>query len=432
MTKVNLPAVLDDTAKVLETLTTALGVPRSVLASDDEIESAWAVLPRVLTKIPPELRDEQVARACVAVGVGLFDSAINYTWNQSVVHLRSKVKKFGLSVVAQIIGKNFDDAELLDLKDADLLSLCLKLNLVTEQGYFYLDQCRDIRNNFSAAHPSVGPLDDHELISFVNRCAKYALSTDISPTGVDVQKFITAVKSGKFKRAQAEKWIERLEGTHEAQRELLIGTLHGIFCDPASSEESRVNAIKLCKAFVDELPAKTKSELIDRHSDYLAQGDEVRHQASGQFFERLGLLSLLSDAERHSLITNAAKKLLAIHQGFDNFYNEPPFAERLNRLLKQAATPDTAKAVVVEVVTTCASGNPYGVSHAAVPYYHEMVKGFSPAEIGIMLSLPGTKTVFASRLKSYPSCEQRYRKLVGLLDPSSIPAKYKAAYKKWS
>jgi len=142
-------------------------------------------------------------------------------------------------------------------------------------------------------------------------------------------------------------------------------------------------------------------------------------------------LTLLSEPERHSLITNAAKKLLTVHQGFDNFYNEPPFAERLNKLLKQGATPDTAKQVVVEAVVTCASGNPYGVSHAAVAYYHGMIKGFSPAEIGFMLSLPTSKTIVANRIKTYSSCEKRYRKLVGLIDASSVPAKYKAIYKKW-
>jgi 16S rRNA G966 N2-methylase RsmD len=174
--------------------------------------------------------------------------------------------------------------------------------------------------------------------------------------------------------------------------------LHGIFCDPASSEESRVNAINICQEFVDKLPPKTKSELIDRHSGYLAQGDKARSQASSQFFEQLGLLSLLSDSEQHSLITNAAKKLFTVHQAFDNFYNDPPFAERLSRLLKQAATPDTAKEIIVEVVITCATGNRYGISNAAAPYYHDMVKGFSPAEIGIMLSLPETNTIVGNRV----------------------------------
>ena len=55
------------------------------------------------------------------------------------------------------------------------LTLYLQLNLITEDGYFFLDQCRDIRNNFSAAHPTIGDIDNYEFISYVNRCAKYAL-----------------------------------------------------------------------------------------------------------------------------------------------------------------------------------------------------------------------------------------------------------------
>jgi hypothetical protein len=95
---------------------------------------------------------------CVAVSAGLFDSAINYAWNAAVVELRSKVRRFGLTVIHHVTGSTFDEAALLDLKDAELLSLCLKLNLISEDGFFFLDQCRDTRNNFSAAHPSMGSL----------------------------------------------------------------------------------------------------------------------------------------------------------------------------------------------------------------------------------------------------------------------------------
>ncbi len=88
--------------------------------------------------------------------VYLNDSAINYAWNGSILQLRGKVKKFGLSVVQQIISKpDFDESKLLDLKDAELLTLCLKLNLVSEQGHTLLNQCREVRNNFSAAHPAL-------------------------------------------------------------------------------------------------------------------------------------------------------------------------------------------------------------------------------------------------------------------------------------
>jgi hypothetical protein len=183
MSNLSLPSVTSQTLEVLDILTQTLSVPRSVLASREEIEYAWQNLPRVLEKIPPSLRNEGIARLCVAVASGLFDSAINYAWNAAVVELRQKVRRFGLNVVEQIIRKDFDDDKLLDLKNVELIQLCLQLNLITEEGFFFLDQCREIRNNFSAAHPAAGNLDDSEFVAFVNRCAKYALGSEVSPFG---------------------------------------------------------------------------------------------------------------------------------------------------------------------------------------------------------------------------------------------------------
>ena len=86
---------------------------------------------------------------CVAVATGLFDSAVNYIWNSAVTELREKVKRFGIAVIPKIIDRDFDETKLFDLKDAELLDLCLKLNLISEEGYFMLNQCRDIRNGLA-------------------------------------------------------------------------------------------------------------------------------------------------------------------------------------------------------------------------------------------------------------------------------------------
>lgn len=337
---------------------------------------------------------------CVAVASGLFDSAINYVWNCSIIELREKVKRFGLNVVEQITGKTaFDEQALLDLKDAELLNFCLKLNLITEDGYFFLDQCRDIRNNFSAAHPVVGKIDDHEFIGFANRCAKYALGNEHNLIGVNLAAFMAAIKGGKFSREQKDQWVHRIRQTHEAQQYLIFGSLHGIYSDPASNEEGRVNALSVAAEFAPHFTPKARSDLINRHHDYIAKGDEKRHKASQQFFEKLGMLALLGEHEVHSLLSNACKRLMTVHQSFDNFYNEPSFAERLLQLSQQVAVPDTVKDELVETVLTCATGNPYGVSNAAVPYFHKMIKGFSPAEVEIMLSLPVKKGILNERLK---------------------------------
>jgi hypothetical protein len=131
-TQVALPAIADVTGQMLTALTDALGVDRGVLATDKQIEHAWINLPRLLARIPAEHRSETLVRMCVAVATGLFDSAINYAWNAAVLELREKVRRFGLGVVPQVIGQPFDEDALVDLNDADLLQLCLTLNLISE------------------------------------------------------------------------------------------------------------------------------------------------------------------------------------------------------------------------------------------------------------------------------------------------------------
>jgi hypothetical protein len=368
---------------------------------------------------------------CVAVAAGLFDSAINYAWNSAIVALRDKVRAFGLHIVPQVVQRSFDEAALVDLKDAELLDLCLSLNLIAEDAYFFLSQCRDVRNNFSAAHPAIGTIDDAEFIAFLSRVTRYALAATANPRGVDTQSLIAAIKDSRFTDDQSRVWSERLLGTHEAQRDIVVSMLHGIFCDPASSQEARLNALGLCEVLAEQFSPRAKSELLNRHQDYLAEGKADRQKASQVFFSRLKLLGLLGDVERHAVVSGACKRLMSAHQGWDNFHNEPPFAERLENFVEQIIVPGSAKTEFVLTVVTCAAGNPYGVSHAAYPHYERMVRRFSTQEVGIMLELPEGKSVLADRIRKSVSVANRYRALVNLIDPKSVAAVHQRAYEKW-
>lgn len=253
---VKLPDVSPLASLLLEQLTAALGVPRDVVATDDQIDQAWSQLPRLIKRIPPELRDERIVKMCVAVASGLFDAAINYVWNAAVVELRQKVCRFGIAVVPQVLDdKSFDEDSLLDLKDAELLELCLKLNLIGDDDFFFLDQCRATRNSFSVAHPAEGIVDEDEFLAFLSRCQKHALSSAHNPKGVDTKALLVAIKASRFKKEQRQEWERRIRETYDVQREMIFVMLHGLYCDPASSEEARLNALSICETFGEELPS---------------------------------------------------------------------------------------------------------------------------------------------------------------------------------
>lgn len=427
-----LPDVSPLAPPLLKQLTAALGVPRDVVASDEQIDHAWSQLPRIIKRIPPALRDERIVKMCIAVASGLFDAAINYVWNAAVVELRDKVRRFGIAVVPQVIDdKSFDEDTLLDLKDAELLDLCLKLNLIGDDDFFFLDQCRATRNSFSAAHPADGVVDEDEFLAFLSRCQKHALSSAHNPKGVDTKALLSALKASRFKNEQRREWERRIRDTYDVQRELIFVMLHGIYCDPSSSQEARLNALSISETFSEEFSPKTRSALVDRHQEYKAKGDDERQKASRQFFEELDQLSLLGDAEIHTIFTTASRKLLSVHNAWDNFHNEPPFAERLARLSRKNRVPETAQPAFVEAVVTAAMGNPYGISRAASPYYNEMVRSFSPKEIRLMLELTRGTSFVAGRIKTSKKCERHYRALVGLLDKKSIPLSATSLYNKW-
>lgn len=261
-------------------------MPRSVLADDDEILYAWNSLPRYLSSVPDMYRDKMLARMCIAVSSGLFDSAINYIWNIGIVSLKEKVKNFGLHIVPQVIGRDFDERKLDSLTDSDLIELCLKLNIIDEESFFYLDQCREIRNNFSAAHPVIGDVDASELVNFINRCIKHALIGGNNPKGVDSNAFIAALKGQRFSVDQSQEWMRRLLETHEAQRNSLVQLIHGMYCDETVSEEARLNSIELINGFVDRLSPAAKAGLIAGHSEYKAKGDEKKSKHPCSFLRK--------------------------------------------------------------------------------------------------------------------------------------------------
>lgn len=170
----------------------------------------------------------------------------------------------------------------------------------------------------------MGSVNDREFTTFLNRCVRYALADASSPKGVDIGAFISAVKGPRFNANQHDVWVQRLVDTHDAQRQMLVGMVHGIYCDPNTSEPSRLNALDIGSSLKEIFTASLRSDLVNKHSEYAAKGDEPRHAASLQFFEKLGLLTLLNESEQHAVFYRAIERLWNVHNGTNNFYNEPP------------------------------------------------------------------------------------------------------------
>ncbi|RND38039.1 hypothetical protein [Lacticaseibacillus paracasei] len=374
-------------AAVVDQLTSALGLPRTLLPENEEITHALQELPRHLNRIPPQLRDQFIAKAVVAASVGLFDGAIVYIWDAVIQQIRHKIEAFGTPMIKTVLNRE-KDATLSELTDSQTLELAYQLNLMDRQGFLFLSQCREIRNQASVAHPSDIGLDDVEFIVFVSRCAKYGLSDAEDQSGVSLQTVISLIENESAGDDAIAELGSQIAHTFELQRNFFVGLLYSKYVNPSNPTHQRENALKLVMKFSSEISDKSKSDILSRHTEILAKGDTEKKSAanSRQFFSKIGMLNDLGNAEQVAICTKAIENLQNAHLGFNNFYTEPPFAERLEEISIQISPlPAVVIGSFVQVVFQAYLGNPWGVSSQAMPFYSKMLKNLTPQGIEVLL-----------------------------------------------
>ena len=108
------------------------------------------------------------------------------------------------------------------------------------------------------------------------------------------------------------------------------------------------------------------------------------------------------------------QSLFNAHLGMNNFYNEPPHARNLTRLVpKTGDIPAQLRRSYVKTLIMCRIGNGYGISYAAVPMYDELIGRFLEPEIDVVASLIGDSEV-ASRLQ-FLDCGKRFSEICSVL-----------------
>lgn len=369
----------------------SLGIPRNFLPNIDQIDWGLNGIYHTLdNNLSKDEVDDLVVKMTIASSVGLFDGAIVYMWNKVIKTLRMEVESFGPSMVKTILGKNENIEDSLDsMPDNRLITLAYQLNIIGEDGKMFLQQCREVRNRASIAHPTNIKIDAEEMINFVNRCCKYGLANTSKGQGVELKEVLSTIRNENVTEESINVLAEKLKKSFQLQQEFFMKILYKKYIDPSENSFLRNNAINLAKKLKDILTPSLESDLVTFHNQILIKGDDSNHskEMSQRFFENLGIINLLADQEKISIYNKAITNLMNTHYGYNNFYNEPPFAERLYEISKQInPIPETVIVKYVDTVLECFLGNIYGVSSDAKDFYEKMLKSLTPKGIEVLFA----------------------------------------------
>ena len=358
-----------------------------------------------------------ISKYIAAVASGLFDAALNYLWDETVLELRKRVAQYDLSYFFDNAVRNPEKRsklsspeDLLKIDDSELILGAKEIDLISEVGYKHLDYIRYMRNWISAAHPNQGDITGLQLISWLETCIKEVISLPVSSVAVQIKKLLANIRTNFISDDEAKEIASFFLDLSQEQINNLVFGFYGIYTRSDSPSEARNNIHKLLPLIWDRVDDDTRSSLGLRYSRLVANNEQSEKNLARQFLDLVNGAQYITDDLRAIEIQNAMENLLTAHRGADNFYNEPAFARQLKRLVGDKEVPTKVRILYVLGIVEAFLTNGNGVAWNAEPIYLELIEKFNQKESLIaVISFRGVKV--SSRLQ-FSLCQRKYLELL--------------------
>ncbi|MDX8044762.1 hypothetical protein SH601_02080 [Gracilibacillus sp. S3-1-1] len=413
--------LVDSFSKGLQQYLETLNLPSNdVLVQPEERLNVLDNVPRVVGDLDQELKDRSlyISKFIAACSAGLFDAALNFLWNETVINLRTKVIRFDINYFLdstvtdtkrRATFKSEDDLKKLD--EWELIKGCKDTGIITEIGYKHLDYIRDMRNHASAAHPNHNDVDGWQLTSWLNTCIKEVLAKDPEGPVLEVKRLLNNLRTNQLTTDDLPPIKTNISMLPVELVDSTLRAVFGMYVDPSLDARIRNNLKLVAPSLWINCSEETKKDLGLKYAIYSANADLPRKANAHEFLQFVEGLMFLPKEHIAVDMDTALDSLLMVHNGMNNFHNEPPHARLIAAYVPNTGdVPLSLLSKYVKVLTMCAVGNAWGTSNAAYPYYEEMLNRFTEVQIREFAKLVNDSD-FKSKLQ-FNRCASAYKELI--------------------
>jgi len=385
-----------------------------------------------------ELLDERkrcssvyISKFIAAAASGLFDAALNYLWDETISELRLRVAQYDISYFYDNALTNTskerrdklkspEDLEKID--DNELIKGALEIGLISALGFRHLDNIRYMRNWASAAHPNQNEITGLQLVSWLETCIKEVISLPLSQVVVDIKKLLKNIKTNNISETEAREIGAFFLRLNQNQVNTLASGFFGIYFRLDTNPITRQNIHRLLPLLWDRVDESTRQEFGIKYAKLIADNAQEESKLARQFLELVLAVPYIPDILRVAELKTAIENLLSAHRSVNNFYNEPPFALQLQRLVGVGGSiPSLISKEYVLAIVEVFLTNGNGTAWNAEPVYHSLIDLFDANQAFIAV-LAFSNDNITSRLQ-FKLCEQKYRELLELMKIKiSMPA----------
>jgi hypothetical protein len=394
-----------------------LGLPtEGILVPVKERRKVITNLPEIVETLTAKCRREAmyISKFVAACAGGLFDAALNYLWDETVVNLRAKVVRFDLAyfyasaIESEEQRKSFkSEDDLVNLDEWQLIRGCRQTGILSEIGFKHLDYIRDMRNWASAAHPNHAQLTGLNLISWLETCIREVLIKEPEGPGVEARTLLHNLRNESLSEDDVPAIEAGLQRLPDAIVLSILRTVLGMFVDPKIENRVKENIRLVARAIWGVSSEDARNEAGLRYATYSANGDVTRKAAAKEFLQGVRGLGYLPPDSLAVELNEQLDNLWAAHFAFSNYSNEVPHAKSIVKFVpKSGSVPKAVLPKYVKTILLCRIGDATygdGVSRGAKPYYDKLISMMQEREILEVAKLISDSD-FSSKLQFGPCC----------------------------
>lgn len=368
-----------------------------------------------------------LSKFLAATASGLFDAALNYLWDETVLQLRKRVVQYDIKYFydnAVQEGKRGDfnnEDNLESLKDEDLLLGCKKIGLISDTGYQQLQLIKYMRNHASAAHPNQNQLTGLQLIGWLETCIREVITLPLTDFAVDIKRILQKVRTEPVSSEEAEEIGVFFDSLPQNEANNLGKGLFGIFVNTDAQTEK--NILFLIPNLWEHIDEETREGLGIKYGYFAAHKETVKKQNARRFLEKVDGVSYIPDDLLIPEYFTVLEQLVSAHREFNNFYNEPTYVRQLrNKVGDPPSVPPKVERRYVHAIVECFLTNGIGKAWKADSHYRELIGKFSARQAHIAL-LSFTQDQISVKLQ-YNLCSNRFIELLDTVGPILTAPEY--------
>lgn len=402
-----------------------------IFAGIEERRVTLSNLHNVVTKITTadRITATYLSKYVAAAAAGLFDAALNYLWDETIVQLRTRVSQYDLSYFYDNAvtspdrrTKLKDAADLEKITDDELICGAHAIGLVGDIGFKHLDYIRYMRNWVSAAHPNQNEITGLQILTWLETCVKEVITLPLSSATVEIKRLLKSIKTTVLDQASANEIAIFFTSLNQEQVDSLAAGFFGIYVREDTLQQSRTNILSLFPHLWTRVSESIKESFGLKYGRFSAANDQAGKNLAHQILSHLGGLQYIPDDIRAIQIEDTLNRLVAVHNATNNFYNEPVFAQQLELLVGAHGTiPKQVETKYVRDAVYLFLTNGNGVAWNAEPIYLRLIDSLDLRQI-ILAVLSFQDSLVASRLQ-FTLCREKYTEMLSRLRAKSpLPA----------